>query len=208
MTLKTEIARFENLGDNCEFGFVKRSLGNEEGGLLRWASTPPGALIAGLKDQFSRLYEFENLTPAWDDMVCDNAYGIGFHSSLKSRNRKWIESEKKRLKLYEVEKRKYLYLREKFLERAKNKSNILVYKVNGILCDDELFAIATAIKAIGPAQTLIVKTSEDPALIGSVQQEASYLVGYIDRFAAYDNAEMFSPVWLTIIENAARIYAA
>lgn len=47
------VARFESLGDNCEFGFVQRRSGVEDGGLLRWAVSPPEALLKAIRSRFS-----------------------------------------------------------------------------------------------------------------------------------------------------------
>ena len=55
------LSRIESLGDNCELGFVLRRLGSEEGMLFRWASMQPESLLATLRADFERFYEFDDL---------------------------------------------------------------------------------------------------------------------------------------------------
>src|ERR1041385_7120891 len=76
------VAKFESLGDNCEFGFVQRHHGLEPGGLLRWASsTTLDGLVQALECRFAGLYQLDDLSPYTANMVVDCKFGIAFHSA-------------------------------------------------------------------------------------------------------------------------------
>jgi hypothetical protein len=79
----SELARLEALGDNCEFGFLLRRLGFEDGMLFRWASIRPQCLLATLRNDFVDLYQFDNLVPAQVGMVRDLHYGIAWHTGVQ-----------------------------------------------------------------------------------------------------------------------------
>lgn len=198
--MKTE--RFENIGDNCELGFVKRFHGDENGGLLRWAVSTPEALLKGLPHKFNGLYAFENLSPVWDNMVSDSCYGFSFHTEMLSKDLQWVESEEGRREIYKTEKEKIDYLIEKFFHRLADPSVICVYKRNENVPHEVADALAQAIAEHGPARLLVVRHTEDPVLIGHVRHEQSYLAGYLDRFAPYGQSDDVSPVWDSILSEA------
>ncbi|KXV76829.1 hypothetical protein AD954_10195 [Acetobacter cerevisiae] len=198
--MKTE--RFENIGDNCEFGFVKRAHGDESGGLLRWARASPEALIEALRHSFAGLYAFENLSAFWDNMVRDSRYGFCFHTGMLSQDRLWCDSEEQRWKIYKSEKEKIDYLVEKFLQRLSDPSVFCVYKCNENVQHEVAEELAQAIAQHGPARLLVVRHTEDPNLIGHVRPESSYLAGYLDHFAPYGHSDQFSPVWNAVLSEA------
>lgn len=198
--MKTE--RFENIGDNCEFGFVKRAHGDESGGLLRWVLSSPDALLAGLQGRFEGLYAFENLSPSWDNMVADSRYGFFFHTEMFSKNLQWVEPEEKRREIYKKEKEKIDYLVTKFFRRLADPSVILVFKWNDNLPQERAEHLADALARFGPARLLVVRHTDDEALIGHVRQEGRYLAGYVDRFAPYSHSDQYSPVWETVLAEA------
>lgn len=194
--------RFENIGDNCEFGFVKRAHGDESGGLLRWVLSSPDALLQGLQNRFDGLYAFENLSPSWDNMVSDSRYGFFFHTEMFSKNLQWVESEETRRAIYKNEKEKIDYLVGKFMRRLADPSVILVYKRNENLPHEVAEGLAHAIAPYGPARLLVVRHTDDPDLIGHIREELSYLAGYLDRFAPYGHSDQFSPVWDSLLKEA------
>lgn len=64
----SNIGRLQSLGENCEFGFVQRSLGVETSSLLRWAIAKPedvAALLENIREgqTFEQLYAYESITP-------------------------------------------------------------------------------------------------------------------------------------------------
>lgn len=106
--ISVDTSKFESLGDNCELGTIKRRMNDEGGGLLRWATSPPDVLIPALQARFAGLYEYDDIVPAWDDIVQDTKFGFTFHSRMKSKivggQREWVETDENRRKIYEDEK--------------------------------------------------------------------------------------------------------
>ncbi|MCP9319876.1 hypothetical protein KBX73_08855 [Acetobacter persici] len=194
--------QFENIGDNCEFGFVQRAHGNESGGLLRWVRSSPDALIQALRNRFEGLYAFENLSPSWDNMVSDSRYGLFFHTEMFSKDLKWVESEEKRREIYKSEKEKIDYLVEKFFRRLADPSVILVFKQNEAIALEQAEDLAQAVALYGPARLLIMRETQDKTLMGHVRQEGSYLAGYLDYLAPYSQSDQFSPLWESVLGEA------
>ncbi|WP_156470140.1 hypothetical protein [Acetobacter cerevisiae] len=194
--------RFENIGDNCEFGFVKRAHGDESGGLLRWVLSSPEGVIKALQNRFEELYAFENLSPSWDNMVSDSKYGFFFHTKMFSKNLQWVETEEVRREIYKNEKEKVDYLVGKFFQRLADPSVILVCKRNDNVPHDVAEELAQAIEPYGPARLLVVRHTEDPDLVGHVRQEQLYLAGYLDHLAPYSQSDQFSPVWERVLSEA------
>lgn len=124
------LKRFESLGDNCEFGFVQRANGCEEGGLLRWAISPLDKLIDCLDTEFTNFYRYENLEPSAPDMVRDAGTGLAFHSEMRSINGQFVLDDATRREVYARERTKMDYMRDKFLSRIRQENTVLVYKRN------------------------------------------------------------------------------
>jgi len=200
-----DISKFESIGDNCEFGFLKRSLGNEDGGLLRWATSPPRVLIEGLRHRFEGLYAYENLSPYWDNVVLDSRYGFRFHSQMISKDKRWLQSEAERQEIYIGEKQKIDYLVRKFLERLADREVICVYKTNDNISSRDAKDLAEAIRSIGPAGLMIVRSTTKRILTARVLRRRDYLCGYIDHFAPYGKADDISPVWAELVRDVSRM---
>ena len=198
-----ELERFESLGDNCEFGFFERVCGREVGSLLRWAITPPDALVNGLRSRFSGLYDFDYLTPHTDGMVRDTRSGFIFHSQLLSKNKEFIQNEQKRREIHRVEWEKINYLSNKLIESMSLKK-IFVYKRKERIPESTAKDIADAIASLGPS-TLLVVTDLGEMDFGQVKHVSDNLyIGRIDKFAPYHQADDLSvTIWTSIVQNAA-----
>src|SRR6516225_7169551 len=107
------LRHFESLGDNCEFGFVQRANGYEDGGLFRWSISPLEKLILCFDENFKDLYLFENLEPSAPDMVRDIATGLMFHTQMHSIDGQFVLGEAARRGIYAREKSKMDHLLEK-----------------------------------------------------------------------------------------------
>lgn len=198
---KDGFARFESLGDNCEFGFLRRILGVEQGSLLRWALTQPAALIRILEDKFADFYQFENLEPFTDHMVRDVKSGICFHSAMESADRVFLQDETERKLVYQKELEKVHHLLARFLTRLADPRTIFVYKTNSGVSDEEARAIKSALRGYGGGPLLVVRATNEAAEWGKVVtlEEGLYL-GFIDRFAPYFKAADLSvSVWKQLL---------
>lgn len=200
--LKAIAHRFESIGDNCEFGFVQRSLGHEAGGLLRWSVTPPDSLINALSNRFEGLYAYENLTPSADDMVCDNKYRLFFHSTMKSKDRVFLDDDEHRRQLYETELEKVSYLRNKFLTRLQQPDCILVYKTNARIPDEKAQTISELLSGLGLANLLLVQQSDKSLRVERASDRL--LIGSISALAPYEKADAVAyEQWYEIMKAAA-----
>lgn len=100
-------SRFESLGDNCELGFVLRSLGSDEGGLFKWARLEIDNLNKVLQNNLQEIFEYRNLSPLRTSMVYESTYGIGWHSRLTSEVSQggliYVDNEATRIKIHQLE---------------------------------------------------------------------------------------------------------
>lgn len=199
---------FENLGDNCEFGFFLRSKGIESGSLFRWALIENyNGFIDLLRDNFKLLYKLENLEPSYRNMVRDKKYGICFHTELFSHqeNGIWIfdDNNNELENKYKVEKQKITYLITKFKNSVASKDTVFVIKKNNNSIEPLLKEIEKELHKIGNPKILYVKLADDKNSSGSVIHfSGSLFYGFIDRFSEYHKADEISEnCWDKIIEN-------
>lgn len=206
-----DISRFESLGDNCEFGFVQRKLGAEDGSLFRWARIEPWQLYAVLEHNFVGIYKFENLVPLQPTMVTETYFGFGWHSKLYSAAVKGVmtfkEPEEARRRIHASEYRKQVYLVTKFLTRLRAGGMIYVIKSNkGIdpVCltfiERELTRLARGAKF----WLLELRATQDAALTGQCERVGPQrLLGHVARFGTYDTADDFDlEVYKTMLPKA------
>lgn len=118
MSKSSYAQKFESLGDNCEFGFIQRTQGYEDGGLFRWARIKKiDDIVNIIANDFVDVYLFENLTPMNLDMIRDDKYGILFHSEVLSKRQDgiWVTemSDEEQKRIYQREYTKRLRLVEK-----------------------------------------------------------------------------------------------
>lgn len=198
------LKRFESLGDNCEFGFVQRANGYEEGGLLRWAISPLNNLIHCLDTDFRNFYLYENLEPSAPDMVRDTATGLAFHTDMRSLDGQFILEDAPRRAIYAKEKTKMYYLLDKFRMRLRQQDTICVYKQNVGVTDAEAFRLQAALSKFGETILLVVRSIDQHQKHGTVERSrAGFLIGYVDQFAPYSQADHISiQVWNHLIRNA------
>ena len=198
-----DMGRFENLGDNCEFGFVQTRLGHHEGALLRWAFARPEALLNLLTLGADGLYQLDNLEP-WDTSVLlrDRKYGIGFHSRIAKADGVFTGSEAERVAVHAEEAAKMAYLIGKFRSNAKDPARIYVYK-----SPDSMPAIEAEIMALFAARfsgSLLLMTASNAGRAGTVERLSERVLrGHIDRFAPYHQADDISlDSWSAVLAAA------
>lgn len=202
------LERFESLGDNCEFGFVQRAHGIEPGGLLRWAIAPPEPLLAALRDGLRDLYAFGSLVPAHPGMVLDQRYGLAFHTAmrihLEGAQPVFTDPPEQRAAVHAEEMAKIAYLRAKLLSGLAEGSRIFVYKTNPGLDAGQIAALHATLRQHGPARLLAVVPATEDHPSGTVQQAGlGLLIGHIERFAPYDQADdVMLGTWTSLCRQA------
>jgi len=112
------VARFESLGDNCEFGLVQRKLGAEPLGLLRFTFIELRDLVRGLRCGFEGLgaAEATEVTVSGKDqeyVIRDTSFRMTFHT-WQSQDETDIETIRRQ---YDT---RVGFLRRKLLEDVTN----------------------------------------------------------------------------------------
>jgi hypothetical protein len=209
------IEHFESLGDNCEFGFVQKAFGIEEGNFFRWARINDMQYVIDLLDaRFEGIFEYENMRPRDLTMVEDLRFPIHYHTDVHSRKvgDEWVtdrsEAEKREIFAREGEKAKYMA--RKFLVTIASQSKIYVAKQNSTLPDPIAKKLLWSLRALGDASLLYVVAADSAHPPGTVERlKPNLYKGYIDRFAEYHAADQISlDVWKRIIERTWQLQQA
>lgn len=204
------LKRFESIGDNCEFGFVLRGLGFDEGGLFKWARLDIHALTKVLAADLEHIFDFENLSPLRLSMVLEGRYGIGWHSSITCHfvdgQLQFVDPEHLRREKHRSEARKFDYLKAKFLAKLRAGGAIFVFKSNEGVASASVAALDNQLRRLANGAVywlVVVAVAADPALIGTVRIAGATLIeGFVDRFADYNTADDFSAeVWRRLVDN-------
>jgi len=197
------LQRFESLGDNCEFGFVQRANGYEDGGLLRWSISPLDKLILCLDTNFKDFYLFDNLEPSAPDMVRDTGTGLMFHTQMHSIDGQFVLSRAARREIYAKEKSKMDHLLDKFRRRMQEPGTICVYKRNSGVSDSDAKRLQQSLNTQGSSVLLLVRSTNDPARWSTVEQSSpGFFVGLIDGFAPYFAANQVSiRIWNLLLQK-------
>jgi hypothetical protein len=208
----TSIAPFESIGENCEFGFVQRALGNEVSSLLRWTFLDSTvATVAGIATSFANVFEFENLEPAAEGtMVRDRVHGIAFHSAMRAERTEsgwaFVAPEAERRAIYAEEAKKFLYLREKFDSSITGADRIYVAKRGTGLTSAEAEALSDAIGARGSNVLLYVTEAgegEQPGTARLVHNRLAH--GIVERFAPHTQTDAIALASWEAVLSAARV---
>lgn len=198
----------ESLGDNCEIGFVFDRIGHKNGGLFRWTSMNPKSLLAALQARFEHLYEYENLTPSYNDMVGESRYNIFWHTEMFSHivegQRVFRVNEDERRAIYEQEVLKRRALVDKFLQRLTSGQAIFVIKANGGIAPELLAAIESELAAMTQRarfQLLYLRLARDGEAPGTLTKlTPRRWEGLVSFFAPYDRADQYDfASWHTIL---------
>lgn len=197
-----DISRFENIGDNCEFGFILQRHGRTGSSLLRWSITSVPALTDAFEKDFEGLYQLENLAPSRKDMLIDRAYQLHFHSDMV-RDHTFVENYRA---IRAQESGKIAYLTKRLREQLADPRMIFVYKGKHEWPVSHLQPLADVIAKRNGANLLYV-TTEDTMPLGHVEQRGPHLYfARIDRFADYVKVQEAShEVWDSILKNADKV---
>jgi hypothetical protein len=206
---RTDLLRLEGFGDNCEFGFVLRRLGFEDGMLFRWASIRPESLLATLRGDFADLYEFDNLVPQNPKMVRDLHYGTSWHTKMYSSRQggtlAFDANDADRRAIHSREALKLAYLVEKLRNKFNHPNPVFVVKANNGISEDLLEAIHYQIyrRAVSPG-FLLLEVRQDAARAGTVELlDRNRMRGYVTHFAPYDKSDQADDAnWIAILTRA------
>lgn len=204
-------ARFESLGDNCEFGLVQRHMGAEPLGLLRFSNLELFQLLRLLDAGFAGLGDAANLE-CWvgegarpEYVMRDRAFMLAFHTFQHA------ETTDRNL-LVEQQRTRLPFLARKLREDIVAGDKILVLRRNrgAALSEQEVLPLWIALRAMGPATLLWVVPASGDLPPGSVEQVLPGLLrGTVSRLAPDDDAhDIAYPDWLEICCHASALTAA
>ncbi len=185
-------AQFESIGDNCEFGFIQRLAGFDEGSLLKWCYIEDHRhLVKFLESPFCDFYKFDNLVPKHDDMVVDLSSGLIFHTELyshadKNGARTFNEDVERQQQIYMHEHDKRTHLYSKLMRRIVTGSKVLIFKQNGVNNLTIAHDISSALLRHGSKFKIFYVTDCEPSQAGRVEMIDNHIYrGFIERFAPY-----------------------
>jgi hypothetical protein len=196
---------FESLGDDCEFGFVQRSVGAEPLSLLRFGGIRLHRLYEGLGNRFEGIDDVAELGIAiqggeghGEYMVVQNRYL--YHTFVNS----W---EMDRDALIAREAARLAFCRRKLLEDLEDGDKIFVVKSSQApgLRLDQVAPVAERVAGYGGGTTFWVSASDAEHPPGTLQWHGPTLLeGRVDHLCEPGHAVRFSPLWLPLCRRAHR----
>lgn len=204
-TIRDLTLRFESLGQNCELGLVQRRYGAEPLGLLRWATTNPDELIAGLQRKFDGFGELENVRldlEKTEIMVNEDLFKIFFHTFTQ-------QSEALDLENFRIKQSRHLkFLARTFIDRLGDGDKIYVYRPDQIWSNQAYEEIYSELQKFGALNLLIVKRADQQHPANQVECVHDRLYfGYVERFGL-DRGPVWDIAfdsWVALLRNAANL---
>ena len=200
--------QFENLGDNCEFGLVQRSVGIEPLGLLRFAGfhlpieqrlqklvSALDADFAGLGSLGSIIVELQGVAGRREFIARETVYNLTYHTFM-------IEGTIDPETLCEREARRLTFLRRKLVDDLRVGEKIWVWKSKATTALVDVTPLLNALRRHGPNVLLWIveaNSTHDPGTVERIEDDL--FLGYVERFAPYENATDVSPLtWLQVCQ--------
>jgi hypothetical protein len=208
------VIEFENLGDNCEFGLVQRSVGIEPLGLFRFAgfyipiekrleslAAALDADLEGLGGPGSVVVELQGVEGTREFIARETGYNLMYHTFALEGT---VDAET----LCVRECQRLGFLRRKLIDDLSVGEKIWIWKSKATLSLDDIMPLLTALRRHGPNKLLWVVEADSNHEPGTAEPLLDDLVvGYVERFAPYENATDISPLsWLQVCQVAYDIY--
>jgi hypothetical protein len=200
------LARFESIGDNCEFGIVQRLAGIEPLGLLRWANIRAPLLLQILDERFAGVGDPENTlleSKTSEYHLVDRRY-FGMHTFVnvgQTSEEEFFPRMCRRLR----------FLKDKLIEDLTDGEKIFVHKSTYTPPTlEEMHLLKAAIRRYGNATLWFVRRPPSPDLDGSVEVvEDGLLVGYLSRLTSNPQAVRdYAADWFALCREAVRLARA
>jgi len=204
LSLAELAARFESIGDNCEFGLVQRACDTEPLGLLRFSGSFSDDIVRGIEQEFDGIGEPEDIefrmagpNGKREFLVHESKYGLVYHTFV-------YENERTPDLMRQQEATRLKFLRRKFVDELDAGEKIFVFKRGGDIPESEILPLFLALNQ-RRSNTLLWVVEEEPGRPGGTVEVLmnGLLKGYIDRFAPSENAHDFSfEGWIRLCVNA------
>ena len=198
---------FESLGDDCEFGFVQRSVGAEPLSLLRFGGIRLHRLYEALGNGFEGIDDVAELGLSiqgghghGEYMIVQNRYRYLYHTFVHT----W---EMDRDVLITREAARLAFCRRKLLEDLEDGDKIFVVKssLDPGLRLDQVAPVAERVAGFGGGITFWVTASDAGHPPGTLRWHGPTLLeGRLDRLCPPGHAPQFSPLWVPLCRSALR----
>lgn len=210
-SLRDIMARFQSLGDNCEFGLVQRWAEAEPLDLLRFAGLfiPVEHRLRQMTDALAAGFSGLGEDPATVDcelqgdvrprpyMVHETRWNLRYH----------IDEDEGTIDPAEVHRQQVVSLRfrrRKLLDDLRESHRVFVWKSNVPTREADVRELVACLKRHGPNMLLWVDVAAGEHRAGSVEYAGDGLLrGYVTRFAPYDDAtDIEASSWYEMCCNA------
>ncbi len=205
---------FQNLGENCEFGFLLQRHAAGGGGLLRFSGLPHDQLLRGLATRFEgfpdrarmRLERHATRTGGEEAMVIEEGYGLVSHTGVADERLRHVDEAT----LLDREAVRLGWLRRLFVEELEDGRTIFVYRTRPARSLAEMTALWLALRRLGTCTLLWVVEAEPELPAGSVLVLGEgFLKGFAERLAPVGNTEdLHLEGWLALCRQAVRLARA
>ncbi len=192
------MAKFESIGENCEFGLVQRRCDIEPLGLLRFSSAPLPKLMNALRARFEGLGSLDMLEARLSEngreyMVEDKRFGFLYHAWTLA-----AEALPEQIELRES--RRVPLLVRKLIEDLTLGEKIFVFHGMDPLSISDALELAVIVQSYGPNVVLWVELADSKHPAGTVEQIVPGLLkGFMDRFAPGDDAyDLSLDCWIKV----------
>jgi hypothetical protein len=198
------LARFESLGDNCEFGIVQRLTGIEPFDLLRFTAIPLVSLVHGLLRDFDGLgdpqnIKFDLLSERREYILTETRYNFAYHTFVYADE---MPEERARQR----EAQKLALSRRRMLDGLRAARRIYVIKCNSGLADEDMISLFLLLRRFGPNRLLFVTPPFWGRGAGSVELILPGLARGSLGLAPYDDATKASvPYWVELCGRASAL---
>jgi amino acid adenylation domain-containing protein len=196
--------RFENLGDDCEFGLVQRRYGAEPLSLLRFTGIGLPGLLAGLAHRFEGIADPAALTVTpgavpGEFVVHNTRYDCAYVT--------FGAAGEPPEALLAREATKLRTMRPMLLRVLERGTRVCVFKSRADLEVAQAGLLSMALRRYGPTTLLWVRLADAGHRPGSVAWLGEHLLGgWIDRFAPENDPRESSAMWLTLCQRAWQLW--
>lgn len=195
---------FESLGDDCEFGLMQRRHGAEPLSLLRFTAINPTSLLVALEHRFEGIADPAALrvTPggAIGEYIVHNArYDCAYHTFAESGQGPDVIIAREAAKLR--------IMRPMLIRTLQRGDRICVLKSGVGMTPEQAMSLSAALRRYGPVTLLWVRRADAIHPPGTVRWLGAHvLVGQIDRFAPDGDPQASSCLWLSLCQEACRLW--
>ena len=202
------VRQFENLGHNCEFGYVQRQCGEEPISLFRFTQSRIGSLVSALNNDLRDVggeANTELFVPHWEPpaqqeyRVRIKKYDFIYHTRTLVGQTNISFEQLRTFELTRIE-----FTKRKLLEELSFGSKIFIRQGRDSATEEKILPLYNVLRKKGPNTLLWVVEKDSGRPYGTVEvMKPGLFKGYIERFAAADKAYWnLRETWLEMCRSA------